>query len=176
MFVGYKHSYMQTLTKEQIEPVMGKTSFWFPDAKKQLLQKVNYLGGIPEFEMSGINLPLLVQAKPNGLLLEKAYALKMLRVALLNNEIQTWAIEAQEQIFEQKDKSVVGRALIGGLLLGPVGAIVGGMSGIGTTAVRSSATPENILSITHNDGVILFSVTDKNRLEVERFMTSNYLR
>jgi len=31
-----------------------------------------------------------------------------------------------------KDKSVIGRAIVGGLLLGPVGAIVGGMSGIGT--------------------------------------------
>lgn len=32
----------------------------------------------------------------------------------------------------EKDKSVIGRAVVGGLLLGPVGAIVGGMSGIGT--------------------------------------------
>ena len=28
-----------------------------------------------------------------------------------------------------KDKSVIGRAIVGGLLLGPIGAIVGGMSG-----------------------------------------------
>lgn len=32
----------------------------------------------------------------------------------------------------EKDKSIVGRAVVGGLLLGPVGAIVGGMTGIGT--------------------------------------------
>ena len=31
-----------------------------------------------------------------------------------------------------KNKSVIGRALVGGLLLGGVGAIVGGISGIGT--------------------------------------------
>lgn len=30
------------------------------------------------------------------------------------------------------DKSVIGRAVVGGLILGPLGAIVGGMSGIGT--------------------------------------------
>lgn len=37
----------------------------------------------------------------------------------------------EEEIIE-KNKSTVGRALAGGLLLGPLGAIVGGMSGIGT--------------------------------------------
>lgn len=31
----------------------------------------------------------------------------------------------------QKQKSIAGRAVVGGLLLGPVGAIVGGMTGIG---------------------------------------------
>lgn len=33
--------------------------------------------------------------------------------------------------FEEQNKSVIGRAIVGGLLLGPLGAIVGGMSGIG---------------------------------------------
>ena len=32
----------------------------------------------------------------------------------------------------QMDKSVIGRSVVGGLILGPLGAIVGGMSGIGT--------------------------------------------
>jgi hypothetical protein len=32
----------------------------------------------------------------------------------------------------KKDKSVIGRAVVGGLILGPLGAIVGGMSGIGS--------------------------------------------
>ena len=36
----------------------------------------------------------------------------------------------------QKEKSVIGRAVVGELLLGPVGAIVGGMSGIGTKTVN----------------------------------------
>lgn len=30
------------------------------------------------------------------------------------------------------DKSVIGRAVLGGLILGPLGAVIGGMSGIGT--------------------------------------------
>ena len=37
-----------------------------------------------------------------------------------------------EEDIQEKSKSVAGRAVIGGLVLGPVGAIVGGMSGMGT--------------------------------------------
>jgi len=37
-----------------------------------------------------------------------------------------------EKEIEERDKSVVGRAVIGGLLLGPIGAVVGGTSGVGT--------------------------------------------
>ncbi len=155
---------------------MGKTSFWFPDAKKQVVGKTPYLGGVPEFGELSTNSPVNLLAKPNGLLITKMTGLAYIYVALMNNELKSWALEAQEQIYEQKEKSVVGRALIGGILLGPVGAIVGGMSGIGTKAVRTSETPENVLSITHDDGVIVFAVSDKNRPEVERFMTTNYPR
>jgi len=34
-------------------------------------------------------------------------------------------------IVKEEDKSVVGRAVVGGLLFGPLGAVVGGMSGVG---------------------------------------------
>ncbi|HDK7158911.1 TPA: hypothetical protein PTV68_002040 [Clostridium botulinum] len=40
-------------------------------------------------------------------------------------------IITEEEIIQQS-KSVIGRAAVGGLLLGPLGAIVGGMSGTGT--------------------------------------------
>lgn len=53
----------------------------------------------------------------------------------------------------EKNKSVVGRAAVGGILLGPLGAIVGGMSGVGAKKknekkyyfvinYRSSSAPE----------------------------------
>lgn len=44
----------------------------------------------------------------------------------------TGAVHTTSTEIEQKSKSIAGRAVIGGVLLGPVGAIVGGMSGIGT--------------------------------------------
>lgn len=40
-------------------------------------------------------------------------------------------VVSEKEILE-KNKSTIGRSAIGGVLLGPLGAIVGGMSGIGT--------------------------------------------
>lgn len=40
--------------------------------------------------------------------------------------------QTSRQELISKDKTVIGRAVVGGLILGPLGAIVGGMSGIGT--------------------------------------------
>jgi hypothetical protein len=41
--------------------------------------------------------------------------------------------ETSEEELAQSGKSVLGRATVGGLLLGPVGAVIGGMSGLGKT-------------------------------------------
>ena len=41
------------------------------------------------------------------------------------------AVVFTEKELKLKDKSVIGRAALGGLLLGPLGAVVGGVSGVG---------------------------------------------
>jgi hypothetical protein len=44
------------------------------------------------------------------------------------------SIDINREIEEHhKDKSVIGRAIAGGIILGPIGAIVGGMSGVSPT-------------------------------------------
>lgn len=40
--------------------------------------------------------------------------------------------ETTQQELSVKSKSVIGRGVVGGIILGPIGAIVGGMSGIGS--------------------------------------------
>jgi len=58
------------------------------------------------------------------------------------NKITKIAMMTEKEIIE-KSKSVGGRALAGGLLLGPLGAIIGGMSGIGNK--NKSATEYYII-------------------------------
>ena len=48
-----------------------------------------------------------------------------------NSQIISIKQTSREEL-SKSDKSVIGRAVVGGLILGPLGAIVGGMSGIGS--------------------------------------------
>lgn len=60
----------------------------------------------------------------------KSVVVKKPEVNLKYEQITGINVTSEEEILE-KSKSVTGRAVIGGVLLGPLGAIVGGMSGIG---------------------------------------------
>ena len=53
----------------------------------------------------------------------------------------------------EKDKSVLGRALVGSALLGPVGAVVGGISGTGSTKATKTSF-YMVISYRSNNGEI----------------------
>ena len=55
---------------------------------------------------------------------------KISSIFLNYDQITNYGKVTEKEVVEQK-KSVAGRALVGGLLLGPVGAIVGGIDGTG---------------------------------------------
>lgn len=60
----------------------------------------------------------------------KSVVVKKPEVNLKYEQITGINVTSEKEILE-KSKSVTGRAVVGGVLLGPLGAIVGGMSGIG---------------------------------------------
>jgi hypothetical protein len=98
-------------------------------------------------------------------------------VAILESDILSINLEGQKLLFEQKDKSIIGRAIVGGLILGPVGAIIGGMTGIGQKKVAADM-PENLLSISFmekgEEKIILLSCKNKNKPFVEIYFLNNY--
>ncbi len=68
----------------------------------------------------------------------------------------------------KKDKSVIGRAVVGGLILGPIGAIVGGMSGIGSkeSSVNQTYFIINYWDITTKSAkTILISSTEETKIK-----------
>jgi len=123
---------MKTISKDQIERVLGKGSFWLPKS----LVGLTYLYGIPaldairEAKPSVMQDPLSLKLLPNGLEITIMHKFKRHTVGLHLADIKRIALEIPEDIITKQERSVVGRAVIGGLLLGPVGAIVGGMSGL----------------------------------------------
>ncbi|MCM1296128.1 MAG: hypothetical protein NC311_11355 [Muribaculaceae bacterium] len=69
----------------------------------------------------------------------------------------------------QKNKSVIARAIVGGLLLGGVGAIVGGISGA-TPTLQSNKKYFLEISIPENEKIIL--TTDNNSIkEIKKTIT-----
>lgn len=70
-------------------------------------------------------------------LIMKARVFKDKPIVKLNYEQIVAAEVITENEIIESGKSTVGRALVGGVLLGPLGAIVGGMSGIGNKTKSS---------------------------------------
>lgn len=70
-----------------------------------------------------------------------------------------------------EDKSVIGRAVVGGLLLGPLGAVVGGISGVGskTKTIGNYYFVINFNDVyTHRIQTILISTKSENLRFIER--------
>ncbi len=168
---------LEILSKEEIGEKLGAESFW---KSKKVLTCLTYQSGISGFD--GLSKPIitpkiLVVLHPLGMEIQYIVGFKTIRTAIPFEQISSIFLQNLDQIQEQKDKSVIGRAIIGGLLLGPLGAIVGGMSGIGSKEVKAKM-PDLILSVVlaeqSEENIVLFSCKFADRTEVELFFTKNF--
>ena len=85
-------------------------------------------------------------------------------------KIKRVEIISEKEILE-KSKSVGGRAIAGGLLLGPLGAIVGGMSGVGNK--QNTKIKQYIVFNYDKDKVITFELS---LLPLKSFKIINLIR
>lgn len=112
----------------------------------------------------------------NGLCIDLLYS----KLLLSFDQIIDMRYSSYEKIIsEKKSKSVIGRAAIGGVLLGPVGAVVGGLSGLGSTEIANKKIKTEAIAIefwdvyTHTRQIIAVEVpfvNEGNRL-IDRVMS-----
>lgn len=88
------------------------------------------------------------------------------KVANLNiNKISSVRIFTEKEIIE-KDKSVVGRAVAGTLIAGPLGTIVGGISGVGSKKKKKNF---RIMTINYGEDKNIVILEDKWAANFDKF-------
>lgn len=174
---------MESIDKKEIESVLGKRNKWLP---KKLINSLTYISGFTEIDediksssslMKDLNILVGLEIYEKGVHINVMRSFRKKHFALASQDIKGVAIERQEKIVEEKSKSVVGRAVLGGVLLGPLGAVVGGMSGIGSKKI--DLTPvANIVSISYeNNGIeemLLFGCDNKKLKLVTQFIKKHF--
>lgn len=94
-------------------------------------KKIGALDYVYGCVISGINLPVDTKCRllifNEHLLIESEQNSFKINI----NQIKGAFVNTEKEIIE-KEKSVIGRAVVGGVTLGPIGAIIGGISGVGT--------------------------------------------
>lgn len=168
---------MKEMTKDEISEQLGSNGFWSPTP---VMGDLKYAGGLPPFdriqdESSLDSNPVTVFVRPDGWEFQMYDGLlSKVRVGLHKERAGSTALERAETIREKKDKSVVGRALAGGVLFGPVGAVVGGMTGMKDKEV--DRTPDSFLTIhtSLHDEPAVFTVENDDIPTVADFFRSHY--
>ena len=171
---------MKEYKKDELNVAFGKKKLmsW------TLSGKVNYIGDIDFIntyveskKITGKEIINFLQY-PDGFVMEFFWNFSTIRLGIDLQSINYFVIEHQEQVVVQKNKSVIGRAILGGALFGELGAIVGGASGIGSKNVQLSDFPDNILTISFTENgkndYLIFSVKNKNYKDVEKFFKSAF--
>lgn len=174
---------MNILEKKQLDERFGKFGIWSGKAGNAIIGEMQYLGGIPEIDQLISNKKIdpkianvSLEMRPKGVEIYLIQGFSKTRVGLFSEKINFWTIEQQQEVVAKKSKSVIGRALLGGVLLGPVGAIVGGMTGIGDKSIKVSDI-DNIISISYSEddklAMILFSCSNKKVKKVYEYLKKN---
>jgi len=144
---------IETLTANEIEEKLGVIDH---SVLSYILQTMRYIGGIDDVDEKTY---ISTEIRLKGLEIK---FLKM-RFGLLSGNVKYWTVENRNELIGSKSKSVIGRALAGGLIFGPVGAIVGGLTGLGKKSLYADDI-ENLISFCYNEGenerMILFQCKD----------------
>jgi len=182
---------MKFISKEESIKLLGrKKSFWGGNALDATI--LLYLGGLQKIddELASAGIDLKNQTctlikYPNGYELQPSFVpgksggwnIKRFRVAIFPNQLKKWTLENEDAVYQQQSKSVVGRAVIGGLLFGGAGAIVGAISGTKGENKKVNFVDYILTVLLDDDGkdkaIILGFPNDKTK-DVRGFFQRNF--
>jgi hypothetical protein len=169
---------MHLTEKKRVEELLGKPSFWTP---KEINGLCEYIAGIEQVdevigEQGFLKLPSPTNfsVHPGGLAISILPKYKMHYFALKSENIHSIVLEKGD-IIDSQSRSVVGRAIVGGLLLGPLGAVVGGMSGSKDKIIKEN---DSLLISFKQDNeqeqALLFKIKKGKTKKVFDFFKENY--
>lgn len=174
---------MKLVSKNDLNNLFGKKGF----ICNQLIGKLTYISGIPEMDealqgKSFLESPCLVNflKRKEGLEISMMHKFKSYYTGIKDKNLISISLEDKQQIYENKEKSVIGRALVGGLVLGPVGAVIGGMTGIKDKKVAVEM-PDLFVTVCFlneegKENHLILSCENKNKNEIEKFCKQSYPR
>ncbi|WP_217563071.1 hypothetical protein [Paenibacillus sp. GbtcB18] len=99
------------------------------------------------------NIPCIVARHQDKIVIKSMYPKAKATFEILNDQIK--AVELKnEQEFIELDRSVVGRAIVGTLLVPGLGTIVGGLSGLKTRKKKPNRSLYLIINYLNKDGIM----------------------
>jgi len=137
-------------------------------ALEQSLEKS--LGGLPFVHLSGLE-QFEVDSIVKIVIVDDKFVIKksdLSKVQEFNLEDIKSIKPLSEDTVTEKEKSVISRAIVGGVIFGVTGAIVGGLSGIGS---KKEIKTEHFIKITLNNGLELLFAPFMNNPENYKYLT-----
>ncbi|CAA9200860.1 hypothetical protein [Flavobacterium collinsii] len=168
---------MKLIKKNELEKIIGKKSFWSP---KKIVGLCEYGAGIEEID-DALGTQNFFKIKPlvnftkysDGIEISIMHNFKLYHLAINNSDIKSITLESGG-VIDVEERSVIKRAVVGGLLLGPIGAIVGGVSGVKDKIIKDN---DSVIIIAQSEGkeqAVICTIKKGKTQELAKFFKENF--
>lgn len=152
--------------KEQLKQVVGEYRMF--SGKSEHMLFLDYIGG-----SSLIDSKVEDPTKNRGVLINKAKGLLFVlseSFVISDTDILKWSIQNNDKSAKSK-KSLLGRALIGGLALGPAGVLLGGISSLDDKVIGHEAIFSLLIDNGGKEELILFGLKSKKIPKIKKMLS-----